>query len=51
MSKRKYTHIQALLPEIEAIIANGKAQREVAEYFVLKDKYVIKEFLKRQRRK
>lgn len=51
MSKRNYTHMQALLPEIEAMIAKGKTQREVAEHFGLKDKYVVKELLKRQRRK
>ena len=31
MSKRNYTHIQALLPEIKAMLAEGKTQREVAE--------------------
>lgn len=51
MSKRNYRHMQALLPEIEAMIAKGKTQREVAEHFGLKDKYVVKELLKRQRRK
>ena len=34
-----------------AMIAEGKTQREVAENFGLKDKYVVKELLKRQRRK
>ena len=33
------------------MIAEGKTQREVAENFGLKDKYVVKELLKRQRRK
>ena len=51
MSKRKCTHMQILVPEIEAMIAKGKTQREVAEHFGLKDKYVVKELLKRQRRK
>lgn len=51
MSKRNYTHMQILLPEIEAMIAKGKTQREVAEHFGFKDKYVVKELLKRQRRK
>ena len=31
MSKRKYTHVQELLPEIQEMIAGGKTQREVAE--------------------
>ena len=31
MKKRNYTHVQALLPEIKAMLAEGKTQREVAE--------------------
>lgn len=33
MGKRNYTHVQALLPEIKAMPAEGKTQREVAEYY------------------
>lgn len=51
MEKRNYTHVQKLLPEIEAMIAEGKTQREVAEYFGFKDKYVVKRLLDRQREK
>ena len=51
MEKRNYTHVQMLLPEIEAMIAAGKTQREVAEHFGFKDKYVVKRLLKRQREK
>ena len=51
MGKRNYTHVQKLLPEIEAMIAEGKTQREVAEYFGFKDKYVVKRLLNRQREK
>lgn len=51
MEKRNYTHVQMLLPEIEAMIAEGKTQREVAEYFGFKDKYVVKRLLNRQREK
>ena len=51
MEKRNYTHVQMLLPEIEAMIADGKTQREVAEYFGFKDKYVVKRLLNRQREK
>ena len=40
-----------LLPEIEGMIAEGKTQREVAEHFGLKDKEVVRELLKRERRK
>ena len=51
MSKRKYTHVQELLPEIQALIAEGKTQREIADILGLQDKYVVKELLKRERRK
>ena len=48
---RKYEHVKALLPEISRMLESGKSQRELAEHFGLKDKYVIKELLKRERRK
>ena len=51
MKKRKYTHVQVLLPEITTMLAKGKTQREVAEYYGFQDKQVIKELLKRERRK
>ena len=51
MKKRNYTHVETLLPEIEAMIRAGKTQREVAEHFGFKDKYVVKRLLKRQREK
>ena len=51
MGKRNYTHVQALLPEIKAMLAEGKTQREVAEYYGFKDKYVVKQLLTRERGK
>ena len=51
MGKRNYTHIQVLLPEIKAMLAEGKTQREIADYYGFKDKQVVKELLKRERRK
>ena len=51
MSKRNYTHIKELLPEIQAMIATGMTQREIAEHFGFKDKEVVREALKRERRK
>lgn len=51
MSKRNYTHIQELLTEIKAMLAEGKTQREVAEHYGFKDKYVAKQLLTRERRK
>ena len=51
MEKRKYTHIQVLLPEIKAMLAEGKTQREAAEYYGFQDKQVVKRLLERERRK
>ena len=51
MSRQKYTHVQILLPEIRAMEASGKTKREIAEYFGLRDKYVVKQLLARERRK
>ena len=51
MKKRNYTHVQALLPEIRAMLAEGRTQREVAEYYGFQDKQVVKRLLERERRK
>ena len=51
MSKRKYEQVQRLLPEIRAMIAAGKTQREIAEHLWLSDKLVVKRLLKRERDK
>lgn len=51
MGKCNYTHVQMLLPEIKAMLAEGKTQREVAEHYGLKDKYVVKKLLERKRAK
>ena len=51
MGKGNYTQVQPLLPEIEAMLSSGKTQREVAEHFGFKDKYVVKRLLKREREK
>ena len=42
MKKQNYTHVQALLPEIKAMLAEGKTQREIAEYYGFLDKQVVK---------
>ena len=47
MSKRNYMHIKDLLPTIQAMVAEGMSQREIAEHFGFKDKFVVKEALKR----
>ena len=51
MEKRKYTRVQVLLPEIKAMLAEGKTQREVAESYGFHDKQVVKGLLARERRK
>ena len=51
MEKGNYTHVQALLPEIKTRLAEGKTQREVAEHYGFKDKYVVKQLLAWERRK
>ena len=51
MKKRNYTHVQALLPAINAMLAEGKTQWEVAEYYGFQDKQVVKRPLARERRK
>ena len=51
MSREKYTHVQVLLPEIRAMEAAGKTKREISEHFGLRDKYVVKQLLTRERRK
>lgn len=51
MKKRNYTQVQALLPEIKAMVAEGKTQREVAEHYGFQDKQVVKRLLERERRK
>ena len=51
MSKRNYTHVQSLLPAIQKMVENGMTQREIAEHYGFKDKEVVRELLKRARRK
>ena len=38
MTKRDYTHVQALQPEIKVMVESGKSQREIAEHYGFKDK-------------
>ena len=51
MSERRYTHIQELLPVINAMIANGKSHREIEEFLGLTGDRPIHNLLKRERRK
>jgi len=51
MTKRNYTHVQSLLPAIQKMVESGMTQREIAEHYGFKDKEVVRELLKRARRK
>lgn len=51
MRKRSYTHVQVLLPEIREMVGAGKTQREIAEHFGFSSKEVVRELLKRERKK
>ena len=48
---REYTHMKVNKEQIVQMRESGKTYREIAEYFGFKDKYVVKEFFKRERRK
>ena len=48
---RQYTHVQAVEKEILEMKAAGKTNREIAEEFEFKDKYVVKEWFKRYNRR
>jgi hypothetical protein len=48
-SKRQFGSV--IINEVKQMVSDGKTQREIAEYFGLKDKLVIKQLLIRERRK
>ena len=51
MTKRKYTNMQVMLPEIKEMLAAGKSHREIEAYFGLEGDRPIHNLLKRERRK
>jgi len=51
MEKRRYTHVQSLLPVIQEEVAKGKSHREIAENLGLRDKFVVRRLLERERKK
>lgn len=42
---------RVIINEVKEMVAKGKTQKEIAKYFGLKDRFVIKELLRRERRK
>ncbi len=51
MPKRKYTNLKILLPEIKAMIAEGKSHSEIEEYFGLTGERPIHHLLKQEHRR
>ena len=51
MSKRKYTNLKALLPEIKEMIAEGKSHREIEEHFGLTGERPVHHLLKQEHRR
>jgi len=51
MSKRRYTQVQGLLPEVKRLKEEGKTNCEIAEELGLASKDVVKQLLTRERRK
>ena len=49
--QRGYTHIEVLRKEIMQMRESGQTLRQIAEHFGFKDKYVVKQFLTRERRR
>ena len=51
MSKRKYTNLKVLLPEIKEMIAEGKSHREIEDHFGLTGERPIHHLLKQENRR
>ena len=51
MSKRKYTKVQKLLPEIKEMISEGWTHRAIEAHFQLEGDQPVHNLLKRERRK
>ncbi|MFI3251169.1 MAG: hypothetical protein R3Y07_09465 [Eubacteriales bacterium] len=47
MSKRDYTHVKELLPQILQMKEEGQTHQAIADHFRLKNKDVVKGLLKR----
>ena len=51
MSKRKYTNLRVLLPQIKEMIEEGKSHREIEEHFGLTGERPIHHLLKQENRR
>ena len=50
-SKGMIPYSQELKEQVKKMIQEGKTQKEVAEYFGFKDRFVVHQMLKRERKK
>lgn len=51
MQKRKYSHVQNILPQVQQMISEGMCYREIAEYYGFDNPKVIKSLIYREKRK
>ena len=51
MSKRRYTQVQGLLPEVKRLKGEGKTYREIAEELGLANRDTVINLLQRERMK
>ena len=51
MSKRKYTHVQNILLEVQQMVAQGMCYREIAEHYGFKNGKVIHNLVYREKKK
>ena len=51
MSKRKYAHVQNILPKVQQMVAQGMYYREIAEHYGIGNEKVIRNLIYREKRK
>jgi len=51
LKKRRYTKVQALLPQIHEMLAEGWSHKEIEKHFQLEGERPLHDLLKRERRK
>lgn len=51
MQKRKYSHVQTILPQVQQMISEGMCYREIADYYGFDSKKVIKNLVYREKKK
>ena len=51
MQKRKYSHVQNILPQVQQMISEGMCYREIAKYYGFDNPKVIKSLIYREKKK